>query len=207
MKLIKERKCLWCHTLGHTCKEWKNGIFKQPMRTAAQVLSLQYTSKPVIAKNNYKRKTKAKPLCTEELDYSRVLVQVNCHPALALVDLQTTGGDLINAQFVHVYGLPTFGIDKKSLNTVIKGSKGLIEKACDVQIDYRGYTEIRTLYVAHLAGWDMILGKPALTPLNALILAGPKPVTIQPKRWHALHLRNGERQGLLRGKSYLLHSQ
>jgi len=35
------------------------------------------------------------------------------------------------------------------------------------------------LYVAHLAGWDMILGKPALTALNALIPAGSKPVTIQ----------------------------
>jgi len=148
------------------------------MRTATQVLSLQHNSKPVIAKNNYKGKTKAKPQSTEELDYSRVRVKVNGHPALALVDLQTTGGDLIKAQFVHLYGLPTYGIDKKSLNTVIKGSKGVIEKACDVQMDYRGYTETRTLYVAHLAGWDMILGKSALTALNALIPAGPKPITI-----------------------------
>jgi len=38
------------------------------MCTAAQVLSLQHTSKPVIAKNNYKGKTKAKPQSTEELD-------------------------------------------------------------------------------------------------------------------------------------------
>jgi len=141
------------------------------MCTAAQVLSLQHTSKPVIAKNNYKGKTKAKPQSTEELDYSRVRVKVNGQPALALVDLQTTGGDLINAQFLHLYGLPTYGIDKKSLNTVIKGSKGVIENACDVQMDYRRYTETRTLYVAHLTGWDMILGKLALTALNTLIPA------------------------------------
>jgi len=106
------------------------------MRTAAQVLSRQYTNKPVIAKNNYKGKTKAKPQSTEELDYSRVRVKVNGHPALALADLQTTGGDLINAQFVHLYGLPTYGIDKKSLNTAIMVSKGVIEKVCYVQIDY-----------------------------------------------------------------------
>jgi len=106
------------------------------MRTAAQVLSLQHNSKPVIAKNNYKGKTKAKPQSTKELDYSRVRVKVKGHPALALVDLQTTGGDLIIAQFVHLYGLPTYGIDKKSLNTAIKGPKGVIEKACDVQMDY-----------------------------------------------------------------------
>jgi len=135
MKLIRDRKCLWCRAPGHTFKECKKRISKQPMRTAAQVLSLQHTNKPVIAKTNYKGKTKAKPQSTEELDYSRVRIKVNGHPALALVDLQTTGGDLINAQFVHLHGLPTYGIDKISLNTAIKGSKGVIEKACDVQMD------------------------------------------------------------------------
>jgi len=182
MKLIKERRCLCCCAPGHTFKEYKQGIAKITMRTAAQVLSLQHTNKPVITKNNYKGKTKAKAQSTEELDYSRVQVKVNGHPALALVDLQMIGGDLINAQFVHLYGLPTYRIDKKSFNTAIKGSKGVIEKACNVQMDNGGYTETRTLYVAHLAGWDMMLGKPALTALNALIPLGPKPVPIQPDR-------------------------
>jgi len=170
------------------------------MRNAAQVLSLQHTYKPVIAKNNYKGETKAKPQSTEELDYSGVRVKVNGHPAVALVDLQTTSGDLINAQFVHLYGLPTYGIDKKSLNTAIKGSKGVIEKACDVQMDYGGYTETRTLYVAHLAGWDMILGKPALTALNTLIPAGPKPVTIQPDGMACFALKEWRKAGLAIGQ-------
>jgi len=152
MKLIRHRKCLWCLAPGHTFKECKKRISKVPMRNAAQVLSLQHNSKPVNTKNNYKGKTKAKSQSTEELDYSSFWVKVNGHPALVLVDLQMTGGDLINVQFVHLYGLPTYGIDKKSLNTAIKGSKGVIEKACDVQMDYGGYTETRTLYVAHLAG-------------------------------------------------------
>jgi len=151
------------------------------MCTAAQVLSLQCTNKPVIAKNNYKGKTKAKPQSIEELDYSRVRIKVNGHHALALVDLQTTDRDLINAQFVHIYGLPTYSIDNKSHNTTIKGSKGVIETVCDVQMDYEAYTETRMLYVAHLAGWDMILGKLVLPALNALIPAGPKPVTVQPE--------------------------
>jgi len=90
------------------------------MRTAAQVLSLQHTAKPVIAKNNYKGRIKAKPQSTAVLDYSRVRVKVNAHTTLTLVDLQTTDGDLINAQFVHLDGLPTYGIDKKLLNTAIK---------------------------------------------------------------------------------------
>jgi len=189
MKLIRERKCLWCRVPGHTFKECKKRISKIPMRTAAQVLYLQHTNKPVIAKNNYKGKTKAKPQSTEELDYSRIRVKDNSHPALALVNLQPTGGDLINAQFVHLYGLPTYGIDKKSLNTMIKGSKSMIEKAWDVQMDYGGYTETRKLYIAHLVGWSMILGKPALTALNALIPAGPKPITIEPEGMARLALK------------------
>jgi len=170
------------------------------MRTTAHFLFLQHTNKPVIAKNNYKGKTKAKRQSTEELDYSRVQVKVNGHPALALVDLQTTVGDLINAPFVYLYGLPTYGIDKKSLNTAIKGSKGVIEKACDVQMDYRGYTETRTHYVAHLAGWDMILGKPALIALKDLIPPGPKPVTIQGEGMARLALKEWIKAGLATGQ-------
>jgi len=157
---------------------------------------MQHTSKPVIAKNNYKRKTKAKPQSTEELNHSRVRVKVNGHPGLALVDLQTTGGDLSNAQFVHLYGLPTYTIAKKSLNTTIKGSKDVIEKPSDVQIHYGGYTETRMLYVAHLAGWDIILCKAVLTALNALIPAGPKPVTIQPKGMARFALKDWRKAGL-----------
>jgi len=64
MKLPRERKCLWCRAPGHTFKECKKRISKVPMRTAAQVLSLQHTNKLVMTKNNYKGKTKAKPQST-----------------------------------------------------------------------------------------------------------------------------------------------
>jgi len=129
-----------------------------------------------------------------------VRVKVNGHPALALVDLQTTGGDLINAHFVHLYRLPTYKIHKKSLNTVIKGSKGVIEMASDDLMDYGGYTETRTFSVVHLAGWDMILGKPALTALNALIPAGPKPVTIQPEGMARFAIKEWRKAGLATGQ-------
>jgi len=129
MKLIRDRKCPRSPAPGHTFRECKKRISKVTMPSAAQVVSLQHNSKPGIAKNNYKGKTKAKTQSTKELDYSRVQLKVNGHPALALVDLQTTGGDLINAQFVHLYGLPSYGIDKKSLNPAYKGSKGVIEQS------------------------------------------------------------------------------
>jgi len=101
---------------------------------------------------------------------------------------------------MHLYSLPTYGIDNKSLNTTIKGSKGVIEKACDVQIDYGGYTETRTLSVVHLAGWDVILGKLALTALNALIPAGPKPITIQPEGMAHFALKEWRKVGLATGQ-------
>jgi len=170
------------------------------MRTAAQVLSLQHASNPIITKNYYKGKTKAKSQSTEELHYSRVQVKVNRHPALALVDLQTTGGDLINTQLVHLYGLPTDGIDKKSLNTAVKGTKSVIEKTCYVQMDYGGYTETRTQYLAYLTGWDMMLGKPVLTALNAFIPEGPKPVTIQPEGMACFALKEWKKAGLATGQ-------
>jgi len=75
-----------------------------------------------------------------------VRVKVNSHPVLGIVDLQMTSGDLINIQFVHLYGLPTYGIEKKSLNSTINGSKGVIEKACNVQMDYGEYMETRTVF-------------------------------------------------------------
>jgi len=91
-------------------------------------------------------------------------------------------------------------MDKKSLNTAIKGLKHVIEKAWDVQMDYGGYTETRMLYVVHLADWDMILGKPALTGLNALIPAGPKPVTIQPEGMARFALKEWRKAGIGTGQ-------
>ena len=44
-------------------------------------------------------------------------------------------------------------------------------------------------YVAHLSGWDMIVGKPALQDVRAAISAGTAPVTIQPPGMDRFPLR------------------
>ena len=67
-------------------------------------------------------------------------------------------------------------------------------------MDYGGYAETRTLYVAHLAGWDMILGKPVHIALNALIPAGPKPVTIQSEGMARFALKEWRKAGLATGQ-------
>jgi len=46
----------------------------------------------------------------------------------------------------------------------------------------------------------MILGKPALTALNALIPAGPKPVTIQPEGMARFAIKEWRKVGLATGQ-------
>ena len=50
---------------------------------------------------------------------------------------------------------------------MIKGFQGMIDKECNIQLDWIGYLEERTFYVAHLSGWDIILVEPALYALKA----------------------------------------
>jgi len=73
------------------------------MRTAAQSVLMQLHPLP-------KFSTKGKPKlqsAVEPLNNSKVQVQINACKALALVDLQTKGGNLINSQFVYLYKIPT----------------------------------------------------------------------------------------------------
>ena len=77
---------------------------------------------------------------------------MNGHPALSLIDLQTIAGDLISAQFVYLYKLPALKIEPKTLATAMKGSKGTVDKTCDVELNWGGYDETSMFYVAHLSG-------------------------------------------------------
>ena len=114
---------------------------------------------------------------------------MNGNPALALIDLQTLGGDLISAQFVYLYKLPVVKIEPKTPATAIKGSKGTVDKTCAVELNWGGFEESRMFYVAHLSGWDMILGKPTLEDVRATISAGTALVTIQSPGMYRFPLR------------------
>ena len=147
------------------------------MRTAAQEMQLQQP----VGETRSKEKTKQKPQVAvrEPLDPNRVFVNVKGHPALALIDLQTIGGDLIRAQFVYLYKLPVVKIEPETLATAIKGSKGTVDKTCEVEINWGGFEETRMFYVSYLSCWHMILGNPVLQDMRATISAGTAPVTIQ----------------------------
>ena len=107
-------------------------------------------------------------------------MKADWHPALALVDLQTQVGDLIDFKFVQLYHILTGRSQKKTLTTVNKGSQRTIRNEYTIQVDWIGCPEEQTFYVTHLSGWDMILGEPALSVVKAQISASTEPITIQP---------------------------
>ena len=118
------------------------------MRTAAQEMQLQQP----VGTTRFQEKTKQKPQVgiREPLKPNRVFVKVNGHLAPTLIDLQTIAGDLISAQFVYLYKLQVVKIESKTLATPIKGSKGTIDKTCEVELNWGGYEETRMFDVAHL---------------------------------------------------------
>ena len=143
MRRIREKACLWCELVGYTHKDCRKRLNKQPMRTAAREMQLQQP----VGKTRLKEKTKQKPQVAirERLDPNRVFGKVNGHPTLSLIDLQTIGGDPISAQLVYLYKLPVVKILRKTLDSTIKGSKGTVDKTCEVELNWGGYGETRTL--------------------------------------------------------------
>ena len=187
MRRIREKACLWCGLAGHNYKYCRKRLNKGPMRTAAQEMQLQQP----VGKTRSKEKTKQKPQVAvrEPLDLDRVFVKLNGHPALALIDLQTIGGDLISTQFVYLYKLPVVKIESETLATAIEAYKGTVDKTCEVELNWRGFEESRMFCVAHLSGWDRILVKPALQDVRATISAGTAPGTIPPPGMDRFPLR------------------
>ena len=130
------------------------------MRTAAPEMQLQQP----VCKTRNKGKTKQKPqgAIWEPLHPNRVFVRMNGHQALAQIDLQTIGGDLISLQFVYLYKLLVRQIEATTVATTSKGSKATVDKTSEVELNWGAYEVTRMFYVAHLPGWHMILGKPIL---------------------------------------------
>ena len=81
---------------------------------------------------------------------------------------------------MYLYKLPVVKIELKTLATTMTGSKRTVDKTCRAELNRRGYEETRIFNVAHLSGWHIILGKPALQDVRATISASTEPVTLQP---------------------------
>ena len=80
----------------------------EPMRPAAPQMHLQQPVGTIRSKEQNEQKPQV--AIREPLDPNRVFVQLNGHPALAQIDLQTIGGDLIGEQCVYLHKLPVVKI-------------------------------------------------------------------------------------------------
>ena len=178
MQLIREKKCLQCLNPGHRyvdCRQKKTNQSIKPFRTAAQRIQERVDPKD-------KPKRIDKSISVKEIDTNRVAVKINGIRAMALIDLQTKGCNLLNVQFVQLFKIPTRELNPPlTLMTTIKGSRALINKAAEIELDWGGHTETITCCVAHLQGEDIVIGKPMLWKNKAIIQAGPYPVTIYPE--------------------------
>ena len=108
-------------------------------------------------------------------------ITVNGVRAQALLDPCTQNGDLISTTFCHLHKIPTEEMQQKPLETAIKGSRSTMLKKATVELDIQGHKETRTLYMANLKDWDVILGEPALNSLNAIFEIRDNKISIQPR--------------------------
>jgi len=123
--------------------------------------------------NNLGKPNKDKSIC---------MINCNNHEALTLLDPCTMNGDLISDTYCAVYKIPLQEIKGGlPLSTAIKGSRSTINHKATVNLDIQGYKIERTLYVCHLQDSDIILGKPALSALRAIMEIADNKVSIKPR--------------------------
>ena len=121
------------------------------------------------------------PVLGSVKEHLLVTTKVNEHIAKTLVDQQTTGVDLISFTFCTLHKIPLHKINPPvTLQMTMKGSRGSLTHYIIVQLDWLGYLEERTMLVATLKDWDVILGSPALRDMKVVINMGTMTVSIQP---------------------------
>ena len=166
MQLVREKKCLWYLNPRHRyvdCRMKKANQTIRPFRTAAQKIQER-----VDPKNKPNRIDKT--ISVQEVETNRVAVKINSNRAMALIDLQTEGCNLINAQFVHLFQIATRDLQPPlTLMTTIKGSRASINKAAEIELDWGGHIETITCCVANLSREDIIIGKPLLLKNKVVI--------------------------------------
>ena len=141
MRPVREKAYSWCGLGIHNFAEYRQWLNKEPIRTAAQEMQLQQ----LVGKPRLEEEHKQKPQVAirEPLDPNLVFVEMHRHSALAPIDQQTIGADLISEQFVYLYKLSVVKIEPKTLATTIEGSKGTVDKTCEVELNCGGYVETR----------------------------------------------------------------
>jgi len=122
----------------------------------------------------------ALPVLNSVKEHLLVTTKVNDQIVKTLVDQQTAGADLISSTFCTLHKIPLHKMNPPvTLQMTMKGSRGSLTHYVIVQLDWLGYLEERTMLVATLKDWDVILGSPALRDMKAVINMGTMTVLIQ----------------------------
>ena len=184
-QLINEKRCLFYKNTGHIAKNCrqKSKAFSSAATTITSSAATAITSKVI----DKKKVPKLAPIALGSVE-----VLIEGQKAQALIDQQTTGGNLISANFCAVHDIKTSELETPLIiNTAIKGSKGSVHKFAVVDLDWQGYTEKQVMmYVANLSDWDAILGRPTLAKAKALVDVAGNICTIQPPNHSRFQLTN-----------------
>src|SRR5437016_4435529 len=126
---------------------------------------------------------------------SAIQIGVNGSQAVALLDPCTKNGNLISNRFCQLYNIPTTEMQRKPLETAVQGSKSMMTHKADLDLDIQGYKVKIPFYAANLKSWDVILGEPALTELDAIMDIKHNATSIKPKHQPRMELLMMKRSG------------
>jgi len=179
--------CFWCRKIGHVLKDCSDR--KRKILSAAGTLDKESPSEITTAAQSIVQKAailptkglRATPVLDSVKEHLLVTTKVNKYIAKTLADQQTTGADLISSTFCTLHKIPLHKMNPPvTLQMTIKGSRGSRTHYIIVQLDWLGYLEERTMLVAALKDWDVILGSPTLRDMKAVINMGTMTVSIPP---------------------------
>src|SRR5437879_10834333 len=86
-------------------------------------------------------------------------------------------------------------MQRKPLETAVQGSKSMMTQKAELDLNIQGYKVKIHFYVANLKTWDVILGEPALTELDAIMDIRHNTTSIKPKHQPRIELQMMQRSG------------
>ncbi len=182
----KDVTCYNCNKKGH----YANKCPEKSIRSAAQSVrpktNNSYPRKPFVrtAAVNISHKEGKLPsdLYDDSSKHMIINVEINCNPARALVDQQTTGSNLISNSYVTTHQRPTIQLKKEiAVHLALQGSRGKSTHYVKTNLGIGNHKEPVSFCIAALADWDIIIGEPLLRELKAKIDVAKQTMTIQPE--------------------------
>src|SRR5438105_13165543 len=86
-------------------------------------------------------------------------------------------------------------MQRKPLETAVQGSKSMMTHKAELDLDIQGYKVKIPFYVANLKSWNIILGEPALTELDAIMHIKQSATFIKLKDQSRMELKIMQRLG------------